>query len=47
MFVLKIRYKKKMLANFYFAFSIIFLGFMFFVNIIFGFIDGATKIRGA
>lgn len=47
MFVLKIRYKKKMVANFYFAFSIIFLGFMFFVNIIFGFIDGATKIRGA
>lgn len=47
MFLLKIRYKKKMAANFYFAFSIFFVGIMFFMNIIFGFIDGTTRIRGA
>ena len=46
MFLLKIRYKKKT-ANFYFAFSIFFVGIMFFMNIIFGFIDGTTSIRGA
>lgn len=47
MFLLKIRYKKKTVANFYFAFSIFFVGIMFFMNIIFGFIDGTTSIRGA
>lgn len=47
MFLLKIRYKKKMAANFYFAFSIFFVGIMFLMNIIFGFIDGTTSIRGA
>lgn len=47
MFLLKIRYKKKTAANFYFAFSIFFVGIMFFMNIIFGFIDGTTSIRGA
>lgn len=46
MFLLKIRYKKKTTANLYFAASILFAGLMFFVNIIFGFVDGATKIRG-
>lgn len=47
MFLLKIRYKKKTAANFYFAISIFFVGIMFFMNIIFGFIDGTTSIRGA
>lgn len=46
MFILKIRYKKKATANIYFALSILFAGLMFFVNIIFGFIDGTTRIRG-
>lgn len=47
MFTLKIRYKKAFVANLYFAISILFLGIMFFINIIFGFIDGTTRIRGA
>ena len=47
MFTLKIRYKKTVAANLYFAISIFFLGIMFFINIIFGFIDGTTRIRGA
>lgn len=46
MFLLKIRYKRKFAANLYFVLSIFFAGFMFFVNIIFGFVDGTTKIRG-